>query len=55
MRIERILSGAAVLAAAPLFDEPPIEAATERFLAQPGHHLLFAYDSWNLIGGLADV
>ncbi|MEU4217434.1 GNAT family N-acetyltransferase [Actinoplanes sp. NPDC026623] len=44
MRIERILSGAAVFAVAPLFDEPPIEAATGRFLAQPGHHLLFAYD-----------
>ena len=44
MRIERILSGDAVLAAAELFDAPPIAAATERFLAQPGHHLLFAYD-----------
>src|SRR3954470_1827676 len=44
MRIERILSGDAVLAAAELFDAPPIPAATERFLAQPGHHLLFAYD-----------
>ena len=44
MRIERILSCAAVVAAADLFDAPPIPAATERFLAQPGHHLLFAYD-----------
>ena len=44
MRIERILSCDAVLAAAELFDAPPIPAATERFLAQPGHHLLFAYD-----------
>jgi aminoglycoside 3-N-acetyltransferase I len=44
MRIERILSCDAVHAAADLFDAPPLAAATERFLAQPGHHLLFAYD-----------
>src|SRR3954471_4053900 len=44
MRIERILSCDAVLAATELFDAPPIAAATERFLGQPGHHLLFAYD-----------
>jgi ribosomal protein S18 acetylase RimI-like enzyme len=44
MRIERIEDCAAVHAAADLFDEPPIAAATERFLAAPGHHLLFAYD-----------
>jgi ribosomal protein S18 acetylase RimI-like enzyme len=44
MRIERIKDCAAVHAAADLFDEPPIAAATERFLAEPGHHLLFAYD-----------
>jgi ribosomal protein S18 acetylase RimI-like enzyme len=44
MRIERIDQAAAVLAAADLFDEPPLAAATERFLREPGHHLLFAYD-----------
>ena len=44
MRIERIMDPAAVDAAADLFDEPPIAAATERFLASPGHHLLLAYD-----------
>jgi aminoglycoside 3-N-acetyltransferase I len=44
MRIERILSCDAVHAAADLFDAPPLAAATERFLAQPGNHLLFAYD-----------
>jgi|SRR4051812_25340958 aminoglycoside 3-N-acetyltransferase I len=44
MRIERILGADAVLAAADLFDAPPIPVATERFLAAPGHHLLFAYD-----------
>src|SRR3954468_4035100 len=44
MRIERILGADAVLAAADLFDAPPIPVATEKFLASPGHHLLFAYD-----------
>jgi ribosomal protein S18 acetylase RimI-like enzyme len=44
MRVERITEAAAVLAAADLFDAPPMAAATERFLAAPGHHLLFAYD-----------
>jgi ribosomal protein S18 acetylase RimI-like enzyme len=44
MRIERITDAAAVRAAADLFDSPPLEAATEKFLAAPGHHLLFAYD-----------
>ena len=44
MRIERILSCDAVHAAADLFDSPPIPAATERFLAEAGHHLLLAYD-----------
>ena len=44
MRIERIVDAAAVHRAAELFDSPPLAAATERFLADPGHHLLFAYD-----------
>jgi aminoglycoside 3-N-acetyltransferase I len=44
MRIERIMDAAAVHAAADLFDAPPLAAPTERFLATPGHHLLFAYD-----------
>lgn len=44
MRIERIKEAAAVHAAADLFDAPPLAAATERFLADPGHHLLLAYD-----------
>lgn len=34
----------AVLAAGALFDEPPRPAATRRFLAEPTHHLLIAYD-----------
>jgi ribosomal protein S18 acetylase RimI-like enzyme len=44
MRVERIVDPAAVHHAADLFDAPPLAAATERFLAEPGHHLLFAYD-----------
>ena len=44
MRIERILDAAAVVAAADLFDGPPLASATERFLKEPGHHLLLAYD-----------
>jgi aminoglycoside 3-N-acetyltransferase I len=45
MRIERILDPAAVHEAADLFDAPPLPAVTERFLAQPNHHLLLAYDT----------
>jgi aminoglycoside 3-N-acetyltransferase I len=44
MRIERVVDAAAVHLAAELFDAPPLAAATERFLAEPNHHLLFAYD-----------
>jgi ribosomal protein S18 acetylase RimI-like enzyme len=44
MRIERIVDALKVHAAADLFDAPPLAGATERFLAQPGHHLLLAYD-----------
>jgi ribosomal protein S18 acetylase RimI-like enzyme len=44
MRIERIMDAAAVHRAADLFDAPPRPDATVRFLAQPNHHLLLAYD-----------
>ena len=44
MRVERIVDSAAVHLAADLFDAPPLAAATERFLAEAGHHLLFAFD-----------
>jgi len=44
MRVERIVDPAAVHHAADLFDSPPLAAATERFLADPTHHLLFAFD-----------
>ncbi len=33
-----------VLAAAALFDAPPTRDATQRFLAEPTHHLLVAFD-----------
>ncbi|HEY0533267.1 MAG TPA: GNAT family N-acetyltransferase [Actinoplanes sp.] len=44
MRIERIKDVAAVSRGADLFDSAPLPTATEKFLAAPGHHLLFAYD-----------
>jgi ribosomal protein S18 acetylase RimI-like enzyme len=44
MRIERITDAADVHSAPDLFDSPPLPAATARFLADPTHHLLFAYD-----------
>ncbi|MEU4421185.1 GNAT family N-acetyltransferase [Actinoplanes sp. NPDC024001] len=44
MRIERVTAAAEVHRAADLFDAPPIEEATRRFLGDPGHHLLLAYD-----------
>ena len=34
-----------VLAAGFLFDGPATREATRKFLSQPGHHLLFAFDS----------
>jgi aminoglycoside 3-N-acetyltransferase I len=44
MRIERVVDPAAVHLAGDLFDSPPLTEPTERFLADPTHHLLFAYD-----------
>jgi ribosomal protein S18 acetylase RimI-like enzyme len=44
MRIERVVDAAAVHRAGDLFDSPPLTEPTERFLADPTHHLLFAYD-----------
>ncbi len=44
MRIERITDADAVHRAADLFDAPPRPDATARFLADPTHHLLLAYD-----------
>jgi ribosomal protein S18 acetylase RimI-like enzyme len=47
MRIVRLAPGDEhiVLAGADLFDAPPTEAWTARFLSSEGHHLLFALDA----------
>jgi aminoglycoside 3-N-acetyltransferase I len=55
VRIERIADAAAIDAGAELFDAPPEEAATARFLADPGHHLLFAYEDDRPIGMVSGV
>lgn len=46
---------AAVVAAGDLFDHPPRADATARFLARPGHHLLFAYDDGVPVGFVSGV
>ncbi len=56
MRIERISDADEVHRAADLFDSPPLPAATQRFLADPGHHLLLAYDeSGRAVGMISGV
>ena len=45
MRIERVVDASAVHQAGDLFDSPPLSGPTERFLADPTHHLLFAYNA----------
>jgi ribosomal protein S18 acetylase RimI-like enzyme len=55
MRIERVVDAAAVHLAADLFDAPPLTAATEKFLAQPDHHLLFAYRGDRPVGMISGV
>jgi ribosomal protein S18 acetylase RimI-like enzyme len=52
MRIERIIEPAEVERFAELFDRPPLPAATKRFLGDPGHHLLFAYDDGDRAVGM---
>ena len=44
-----------VIAAGHLFDNPPIPDATERFLTEPGHHLLMAYDDGVPVGFITGV
>ncbi|MDI6103859.1 GNAT family N-acetyltransferase [Actinoplanes sp. NEAU-A12] len=44
MRIERVTAEQDVHSAADLFDAPPIASVTRRFLTDPTHHLLLAYD-----------
>ena len=41
---EQTVLGAPALGALALFDDPPEPEATRRFLAEPTHHLLFAFD-----------
>jgi ribosomal protein S18 acetylase RimI-like enzyme len=55
VRIERVTDAAALAAGADLFDEPPRETATARFLAGPDHHLLFAYDDDRPVGMVSGV
>ncbi len=49
------MDAAAVAAGAHLFDEPPQEAATARFIASPDHHLLFAYEDDRPVGMVSGV
>jgi ribosomal protein S18 acetylase RimI-like enzyme len=44
MRIERVTAVQEIHRGADLFDSPPLPEATRRFLSDPTHHLLFAYD-----------
>jgi ribosomal protein S18 acetylase RimI-like enzyme len=44
-----------VLAAGSLFDGPPRLDATERFLADPTHHLLLAFDGSRAVGMISGV
>jgi len=57
MRIERIgpRDGAKVIRAGPLFDGPARPEATSRFLAEPGHHLLIAYEGDEPAGFISGV
>jgi ribosomal protein S18 acetylase RimI-like enzyme len=55
VRIERVSEVPAVIAAGDLFDDPPQPAAAERFLADPGHHLLIAYADGRPVGMVSGV
>ena len=57
MRIARLGPGdeRVVHAGADLFDGPPTEAATRRFLAEPGHHLLVALEGDAPVGFVSGV
>jgi ribosomal protein S18 acetylase RimI-like enzyme len=44
-----------VMAASHLFDEPAKPEATARFLAEVGHHLLFAYEDGRPVGFVSGV
>ena len=53
--IRRITEPADVRAAAALFDNAPRLDATERFLSEPGHHLLIAYVDGQPVGMITGV
>jgi ribosomal protein S18 acetylase RimI-like enzyme len=53
--IRRITEAADVHAAAALFDDPPRVDATDRFLSDPGHHLLVAYVESEPVGMITGV
>ena len=53
--IRRITDPADLDAAAILFDDAPRVDATERFLSEPGHHLLIAYVDGEPVGMVTGV
>jgi ribosomal protein S18 acetylase RimI-like enzyme len=53
--IRRITDAADAHAAAALFDDPPRADATDRFLGDPGHHLLVAYIEGEPVGMITGV
>lgn len=55
MRIVRATAPADVAAVGPLFDASPDPAASARFLAEDGHHLLVAYDGPAAVGFVSGV
>jgi aminoglycoside 3-N-acetyltransferase I len=55
IRVERVTDAAAVRAMAALFGGPPQAEATRRFLSEPGHHLLAAFDGEEAVGMVSGV
>jgi ribosomal protein S18 acetylase RimI-like enzyme len=57
MQIVRVAPGDehVVLAGADLFDEPPTEAWTKKFLSSEGHHLLVALEDGRPVGFVSGV
>jgi pimeloyl-ACP methyl ester carboxylesterase/GNAT superfamily N-acetyltransferase len=47
MRINRVVDAETLGRGAELFDSPPVPAFVSRFLASPGHHLLYAWDDFD--------
>jgi ribosomal protein S18 acetylase RimI-like enzyme len=55
MDIRRATTPDEIHAAADLLDGPPLESATERFLADERHHLLVAVDEETTVGFVSGV